>query len=53
MIRVNFIMFQYMVEKSLKLNKLFNRNSFKSKLKNTKKFGHTFGIIGKPLVSRI
>jgi hypothetical protein len=53
MTRVNFIMFQSMVEKSLKLNKIFNRDSFKSKLKNTKKCGHTFGIFGRSLVNRI
>jgi hypothetical protein len=42
-----------MVEKLLCIEQFFNENSFKSKLKFTREFGHTFGIIGKPSTSGI
>jgi hypothetical protein len=35
------------------LNNFLNENSFKSKLKFTRDFGNTFGIIGKPSMSGI
>jgi hypothetical protein len=42
-----------MGEKLLHIEQFFDENSFKSKLKFTREFGHTFGIIGKPSMSRI
>jgi hypothetical protein len=42
-----------MVENDCIWNNFLNENSFKSKLKFTREFGHTFGIIGKPLMSGI
>jgi hypothetical protein len=35
------------------LNNFFIENSFTSKQKIIREFGHSLGIIGKPLVSRI
>jgi hypothetical protein len=37
------------MEKLLNIGESFAQNSFKSKLKIIAKFGHTFGILGKPL----
>jgi len=39
--------------KLLNIEQLFLENSFKSKVKTTREFGCNFGIVGKPLLSRI
>ncbi len=48
-----FIMSQFMVEKLLNIDQFFTENSFKLKLKIIEEFGHAFGIVGKPSMSRI
>ncbi len=44
-------MFQPMAKKLLNIDFFFIENSFKSKLKFMGKFGHRFGIVGKPSVN--
>jgi len=41
------------MEKLLNFEQIFVQNSLESKLKIIGKFGCTFGILGKPLVSRV
>jgi hypothetical protein len=41
------------MERLLNIEQIFAQNSFESKLKIIGKCGCTFGILGKPLVSRI
>ncbi len=48
-----FIMSQFMVEKLLNIDQFFTENSFKLKLKIIEEFGHAFGTVGKPSMSRI
>jgi hypothetical protein len=42
-----------MVEELLNIEHFFTKNPFKSKLKYIVEFVGTFGIIGRPLVSRM
>jgi hypothetical protein len=42
-----------MVEKLLNVEHFFIENSFKSKQKFLGEFGHSLGIVGKPLMNRI
>jgi hypothetical protein len=39
--------------KLLNIEQFFHENSFKSKVKTTREFGYNFGIVRKPLMSRI
>ncbi len=48
------MMFEPVVEKLvLNIEQIFTKNSFKSKLKIIREFGHALGIVEKPSVSRI
>jgi len=42
-----------MGKKLLTIEQFISENAFKSKLKIVGEFGHTLGIVGKPLASRI
>jgi hypothetical protein len=50
---VDFIMFWCTMEKLVNIEQISTQNSFESKLKIIGEFGCTFGILGKPLVSKV